>query len=34
MELSEDKRLLWCGEFPDAVIKLCVRVRGRRREQL
>jgi hypothetical protein len=34
MELSEDKRLLWCGEFPDAVIKLCVRVGGRRREQL
>ena len=34
MELSEDKRLLWCGEFPDAVIKLCVHARSRRRGQL
>jgi hypothetical protein len=23
MELSESKRLMWCGEFPNAVVKLC-----------
>jgi len=34
MELSEVTRLMWCGEFPNTVIKLCVRVGGRRREQL